>query len=293
MLASVSEYFDLNKLMGMLPNRSVHGKEIDYMLNFCHWFMLILFVGWTSYFIFCMFRFRASRNPKADHKGMRSHFSTHLEASVVIIEAVILLGFGIPLWGKRVNEIPDQQKNDALKIRAIGFQFGWQIHYAGPDGVFGRQHVRFIVPGLNPLGLDPNDPNGKDDVVSLSDMHLVAGRPTVVRVSSLDVIHGFALHQMRVQTDAIPGAEAPMWFRPTPDIGEWQIICAQLCGDGHSGMAASYRTETQKDFDEWYAGQREITQNKLKSQAEAMKKAEEAEAAAEAKEAHGEKKAEH
>ncbi len=298
MLAVFSDYFDLNKLMGMIPNKSEHGREIDSMLNFCHWFMLILFVGWTSYFLYCMWRFSASRNPKADHKGIRSHFSTHIEASVVIIEAVILIGMGIPLWGKRVNEIPDQQKADALKIRAIGFQFGWHLHYAGPDGVFGRQHVRFIVPGLNPLGLDPNDENGRDDVVSLSDMRLVVGKPTVVRVSSLDVIHGFALHQMRVQQDAIPGNEAPMWFRPM-ETGEWQIICAQLCGDGHSGMVASYSAMTQKDFDEWYAGQRDITQNKLKSQAETMKKQAEADAAEAAKATHdaeaghGEKKAEH
>jgi cytochrome c oxidase subunit 2 len=258
----------------LLPNKSEHGKEIDHMLNFSHWFMLVLFVGWTTYFLFCMWRFRASRNPKADHHGVRNHVSTHLEASVVIIEAVILLGFGIPLWGKRVNEIPDQQKADALKIRAIGFQFGWHIHYAGPDGVFGRQHVRFIVPGMNPLGLDPNDENGRDDAVT-SEMHLIKDKATVVRVSSLDVIHGFALHQMRVQQDATPGTEAPMWFRPV-EVGQWQIICAQLCGEGHSGMAASYSCETEKDFNEWYASQREITQGKLKAQSEDMKKAAEA-----------------
>jgi len=296
MFAAISEYFDLNKLMGMLPNHSEHGKEIDGMLNFCHWFMLILFVGWTSYFLFCMVRFRAGRNPKADHKGMRSHFSTHLEASVVIIEAVILLGFGIPLWGKRVNEVAEMQKEaNVLKVRAIGFQFGWHIHYAGKDGIFGRQHVRFITPS-NPLGIDPNDPNGKDDVVTLSDMKLVQGEATVVRVSSLDVIHGFALHQMRVQTDAIPGNEAPMWFRPL-DIGEWQIICAQLCGEGHSNMAASYAVLSQKDYDEWYAGQLDITQTKLKAQAETLKKQAEQDSAEAAKHEHGEgageKKAEH
>jgi cytochrome c oxidase subunit 2 len=296
MLATFSDYLDLNKLMGILPNMSEHGKEIDHMLNFCHWFMLVLFVGWTSYFIFCMIRFRQGRNPKADHHGIRNHVSTHIEASVVIIEAVILLGFGIPLWGKRVNEIPDQDKADALKIRAMGFQFGWRIHYAGPDGKFGRQHVRFIQPGVNDLGLDPEDENGRDDAVVTSDMHLIDGKATVIRVSSLDVIHGFALHQMRVQQDAIPGTEAPMWFRPVQK-GNWQIICAQLCGEGHPGMVATYSCESKEDFDSWYGTQRDITQNKLKSQAEEMKKeAEKAKAEAE-KGGHlhggGEKKAEH
>src|SRR5436190_9258178 len=156
-LAAFSDYFDLNKLLGILPNHSEHGKEIDHMLNFAHWFMLALFIGWITYFFVVIIRFHKSRNPKANYHGVRNHVSTHLEASVVIIEAVILLGFGIPLWGKRVNEIPTDEK-DPLRIRAIGYQFGWFFHYAGPDGKFGAQHTRFIGGG-NEMGLDPNDPN--------------------------------------------------------------------------------------------------------------------------------------
>ena len=53
MLAAFSDYFDLNKLLGILPNHSEHGKEIDHMMNFSHWFMLVLFVGWTGYFLCC------------------------------------------------------------------------------------------------------------------------------------------------------------------------------------------------------------------------------------------------
>lgn len=285
-LAALSDYFDLNKLMGMLPNHSEHGKEIDHMLNFCHWFMLALFVGWTTYFLFTIFRFHKSRHPKADYHGVRNHVSTHLEASVVIIEAVILLGFGLPLWGKRVNEIPVGEKDDALKIRAIGYQFGWYFHYAGADGKFGRQHVRFIN-GPNALGLDPTDHDGADDMVTVGQMHLINHKATVVRVGSRDVIHGFALHQMRIQQDAIPGTEVPQWFRPV-STGEWQIICAQLCGAGHTNMAATYLVEDQESFDKWFADQQSATQAYLKKQAaEIAKQASEANAAA----AHGEKKA--
>ncbi len=289
-IAALSDYFDLNKLMGMLPNHSEHGREIDHMLNFCHWFMLILFVGWSCFFLYTIWRFRKSRNPKASYVGATSHISTHLEVSVIIIEAVILLGFALPLWGKRVNEIPDGEKDSALKIRAIGFQFGWHFHYAGPDGKFGRQHVRFIT-GSNALGLDPTDPDGADDVVAPGTMHLVNHKATIVRVSSLDVIHGFALHQMRVQQDATPGTEVPTWFRPV-SLGEWQIICAQLCGTGHSSMVAKYIVEESKDFDAWYKEQLGNTQGYLKKQAdEVRKQAEEARAEA-AKHAavHGEKK---
>ena len=267
MLAAFSDYFDLNKLLGILPNHSEHGKEIDHMMNFSHWFMLVLFVGWITYFFYAVFRFRQSRNPKADYHGVRNHVSTHLEASVVIIEAVILLGFAIPLWGKRVNEIPTDEK-DPLRIRAIGYQFGWLFHYAGPDGKFGSQHTRFVGDG-NDFGIDPNDPNGADDAVLRQDMHLINHKATVIRVSSRDVIHGFALHQMRVQQDATPGTEAPMWFRPV-SVGRWDIICAQLCGAGHYGMVAKYSVEDQKDFDAWFKEQQDTTQKVLARQREKL-----------------------
>jgi cytochrome c oxidase subunit 2 len=284
-LAALSDYLDLNRLMGMLPNHSEHGKEIDHMLNFCHWFMLLLFVGWTCFFLFTIFRFHKSRNPRANYHGVRNHVSTHLEMGVVIIEAVILLGFALPLWGKRVNEIPLGEQDHALKVRAMGYQFGWYFHYAGPDGIFGRQNVRFVS-GPNALGLDPSDPDGADDAVTVGTMHLINHKATVVRVSSRDVIHGFALHQMRIQQDAIPGTETPQWFRPV-STGEWQIICAQLCGAGHSGMAATYIVEEQADFDKWYLDTQKNTQDYLKKQAEQIAKAPVAAAPA----PHGEQKA--
>ena len=268
-LAIISDWFDLNKLLGILPNHSEHGKEIDHMLNFCHWFMLALFVGWITYFLFAIWRFRAAKNPKADYHGVTSHVSTHLEASVVIIEAVILLGFAIPLWGKRVNDIPTDEKNP-LRIRAIGFQFGWFFHYAGADGKFGAQHPRFVGDG-NALGIDPNDPNSADDAVATSNMHIENQRSTVIRVSSRDVIHGFCLPQMRVQQDATPGLEAPLWFRPIT-TGEWDIICAQLCGAGHSAMRATYTSEDKKNFDGWFKDQLDGTQKVFAAQREILKK---------------------
>lgn len=276
----------LNKALGILPNFSEHGPEIDHMLEFCHWFMLILFVGWSLYFLYTIWRFHRSRQPKADYHGVRNHVSTHLEVSVIIIEAVILLGFALPLWGKRVNELPAEDQKDALRVRAMGFQFGWFFHYAGADGKFARQHLRFID-GSNELGIDPNDPDGADDVVVKNDLHLINKKATLVRVSARDVIHGFALHQMRVQQDAMPGTEVPLWFRPI-GTGTWQIICAQLCGAGHSTMQSPYSVEEQAAFDDWYKGQKEFTQGYLTKQRENMAaKAAEAPAAGEHGAGHG------
>jgi cytochrome c oxidase subunit 2 len=243
----------LNRLLGILPNASEHGPMVDHMLEFCHWFMLVLFVGWTSYFLVTIWKFHRSRNPKADYHGVRSHASTHLEASVVLVEAVILLGFALPLWGRRVNDIPIS--GDRLEVRCIGKQFNWYFHYPGPDGKFGKQRAEAIS-GANPLGIDPNDADGKDDYVTI-DLHLVNHKPTVLRVSSIDVIHGLALHQMRIQQDAMPGMEIPQWLRPIK-TGTWEIICAQLCGPSHSAMRATYTVQEQKEFDDFQKEQLDL-----------------------------------
>ncbi len=235
----------LNALLGLPESASAHGFEVDQMLEFCHWFMLVLFVGWSVFFLYCLFRFRRSANPHANHYGVRNKLSTHLEIGVVCIEAVLLLGFAFPLWAKRVNDFPDLA--DAVQVRAYGFQFGWHIHYPGADGVFGRRSVEFIAP-QNPIGLDPADEHGRDDTMTINTVPLPVGKPAIITVSSFDVIHNFAIHQMRIAQDAIPGMEVPMWFTPITE-GVFEVICGQLCGTGHSNMRAELEILPQADFE--------------------------------------------
>jgi len=239
----------INKALGILPNASEHGYLVDHMLEFCHWFMAILFVGWSLYFCYTVYRFHRSRHPKADYHGVQSKASTHLEFSVVLIEAVLLLGFALPLWGKRVNGDQFPPSTDAVRVHAVAEQFAWNFHYPGPDGVFGRQNVN-LVTSANPLGLDPNDPAGQDDIVSKNELHLVNQKPTVIEVTSKDVIHGLSLQHMRMSQDAIPGSKIPVWFRPIR-MGEYEIICSQLCGSGHFGMRSIMKVESQAEFDAW------------------------------------------
>ncbi len=241
--------FSINKALGLLPNASEHGRAVDHLLEACHWFMAVLFVGWTCYFFYTIFRFHKSRHPKADYHGVQSKASAHLEFSVVLIEAVLLLGFGLPLCGKRVVESEFPDKAEAVRIHAVGEQFAWNFHYPGPDGDFGRRHIGFLS-SSNPLGIDPNDPAGKDDIVSKNEMHLINKRPTTIDISSKDVIHSFSLQHMRQCQDAIPGTIIPMWFRPIV-AGEYEIVCAQLCGAGHYAMKAIMKVETKEEFDAW------------------------------------------
>jgi len=85
---------------------STQGPAIDDINVWVHWLMALLFVGWGAFFIYTLFRFRESKNPKADYHGIRSHFSSYLEAVVGVIEVALLLGFAIPIWASRVNDVP-------------------------------------------------------------------------------------------------------------------------------------------------------------------------------------------
>src|SRR3954467_915888 len=173
----------INEFLGQPPNASEHGFQIDHILEFCHWFMAALFVGWLSYFIYVLIRFRRSRHPTADHQGVKSGISTHLEFSVVLIEAVLLLGFAIPLWAKRVNSFPEDK--DAIVVHAVGQQFNWNFHMPGPDGVFGRRDVA-LVSNNNPLGLDASDPAAKDGSSAGGELHVRKVRPLIFEWSARD-----------------------------------------------------------------------------------------------------------
>jgi cytochrome c oxidase subunit 2 len=238
----------LNRWLGMTENASEHGAQVDHLLEFAHWFMLLLFVGWTIFFICTIIRFRSKRNPQANYYGVQTRLASHLEIGVVITEAVLLFGFAFPLWAKQAKQFP--RVADSVQVRAVGQQFGWNFHYPGPDNKFGKGDPD-LVTGANPLGLDyDNDPAAKDDIVTFNEMHVPLNKPAIVYVSSKDVIHNYAIAHMRVSQDAIPGTSVPVWFKPVR-TGEFEIICAQLCGLGHYNMKALLVVDKTEDYDIW------------------------------------------
>ncbi len=247
----------INEFLGMPPNASAEGYQVDHIIEFSHWFMGVLFVGWWAFFIFVLWRFRQKRNPVASHEGVTSGISTHLEFAVVLIDAVLLIGFAIPLWAKRVDKIPDEKS--AIVVHAVGQQFAWNFHLPGPDGVFGRRDIS-LESSSNPLGLDPSDPAGKDDLTAQGELHVPIDRDVIVDLSSKDVIHNFCLPGMRMAQDAIPGQIIPLWFKPIK-TGNFEIVCGQLCGLGHYGMKGMVVVDTPDDYQAWLKERQELSGN--------------------------------
>ena len=240
------------KLLGIPENFSAHGGQVDHMLDVVHWFMLVLFVGWTLFFFYCIFRFWHRRHPKASYDGVKSHLSSHLEVGVIIVEAVLLLGFAFPLWAERVDSWSEVQKLDPARVRVVGWQFGWTYHYPGADGKFGRTDPA-LISGTNDLGVDFEDPNAWDDFTSPI-LKLPVNRPAVLNIGSKDVIHNYHIVPMRIQQDAIPGREIAMWFTPVKTL-ETFVVCGQLCGEGHGNMVGTMEVVSTGDYDSWFKGQ--------------------------------------
>lgn len=237
----------------MPENASAHGPRLDFINALVHWLMLALWVGWAIYLIYVMWRFSAKRHPRAVYEGTKAHVAKWSEAGVVFAEVVLLLAFSIPAWSDWVA--PPPKAKNPYEIRVVAEQFAWNVHYPGPDGMFGRTAADLVEAGTNPLGLDLRDPAAKDDILSLNQLHLELNRPVTIHLTSKDVIHSFALQQMRVKQDAIPGMSIPVHFTPVKlSKGKtWEIACAQLCGLGHYRMRGSYFVETKEEFNKWLA----------------------------------------
>lgn len=240
----------LMESLGIAPNASQHGYTIDSMLEMLHWFMLLLFVGWGSFYAYTLWRFQQKKSPKADYTGATSHLPTKLEGGVLVLEVVLLMAFAAPIWANRVSQFPTGP--DVIHLHVVGQQFLWNFQYSGPDGKFGRRESK-LVTASNQLGLDRNDPDAFDDLTSMGEMHLPVNRPAIVDVMSKDVIHDFCIPNMRVAQDAIPGTTIPLWFIPVK-TGTYEIVCAQLCGNNHSAMKATLVVESEADYKKWFAG---------------------------------------
>jgi cytochrome c oxidase subunit 2 len=236
------------KLLFMPELASSNGKAVDALIVYVHWLMISLFVGWTGYFIYVLWRFNVRRNPKAEYEGSKSHLPKQVEIGVVLAEAVLLIGLAIPIWAKNVQDFPKPE--DSTVIQVMAQQFAWNVRYPGPDGKFGRQDMK-LISNDNVFGVDPTDSQGKDDIQLLNDIHVPVDKPVLIYLSSKDVIHSFKLLAMRITQDAIPGLRIPLTFTPTK-IGRYQIECAQLCGNGHAAMAGGFVTvQSQADYDAW------------------------------------------
>ncbi len=186
--------------------------------------------------------------------GQRAYY-THgnnlVEVVWTAIPALILIGLTFKsqqVWSQVRGTPPPAD----VQVEITGQQFAWNIHYPGADHTFGRTEAKLVNEASNPIGLDPSDPNAKDDVVTVNQLHLPVGKTVLVHLKSKDVIHSFFVPQFRMKLDAVPGLTGRLWVSATK-TGNFEIACAELCGLGHYRMRGYLVIESPEAFQAWLA----------------------------------------
>lgn len=229
---------------------SSHAAALDAVLRGIHVHMAAIGIVWAIVLIYALIRFRAGANPEPRAEGPRGLWPAIAIGAVVLGDVFILATQALPAWSARLAPPEDRTP---LEIRVIAERFAWNIHYPGPDQIFGRTDPQ-LISATNPVGIDRNDSAARDDIGLLNILTLPVDRTIVIQLSSRDVVHSFTLPEMRVKQDATPGLASRVWFTPTV-TGGWEIVCSQLCGLGHFRMRGEYRVLPAAEWSAWLASE--------------------------------------
>src|SRR5438309_11025547 len=182
LVAGVVSFVVAAHLWWLQPLASVQGRVIDQYFNSILAVTAIAFVATHLFLATALIRYGARGKERASY--WHEHLGAELTWTIVPGVAFVLLGIlGVFTWSKLYSAPP----SNAQVVEVTGRQFFWYIRYPGPHGTFARFDPKFVSPG-NPLGLDPNDPATKTNVVGLHELHMICNRPIGVGVRAGDVI---------------------------------------------------------------------------------------------------------
>ena len=208
----------------------------------------IVFVAVNLFMAYAIIRYRHKPGAKANYEPENKKLEVWLTILTTIGVAAMLTP-GLFVWAKFVN-VPE----GAVEIEAVGQQWHWSFRLPGEDGEFGTVDAKLI--GVDNLfGIDPEDPNGQDDVlVDEAIVHIPVGEPVQFWLRSKDVLHNFTVAQFRVKMDLVPGMQTYLWLEPTV-VGEYEILCEELCGIAHHAMRGRVVVDEPEDYQAWVDSQ--------------------------------------
>lgn len=226
---------------------------IDNTLVITFWITGAVFSAVVLFMAYCVYRFRHTEGRIAVYEPE----SRKLESWLTVVTAVgvaALLAPGLFVWSRFIT-VPA----DATEIEVVAQQWQWSFRLPGADGKLGTSNAR-LIGSDNPLGIDPQDPNGQDDVVvEAADLHLPIDKPVKVLLRSIDVLHDFYVPEFRAKMDMVPGTVTYFWFTPTR-TGSFEVLCAELCGIGHAFMRGVVDVDTEQDYQAWLQEQSTFAQ---------------------------------
>jgi cytochrome c oxidase subunit 2 len=228
-------------------------QYIDSTINITFWITGVVFTAVVLFMAYCVFRFRHQPGRRAAYEPENKKLESWLTIGTAL-GVVAMLTPGLVVWNQFIT-VPQ----GASEVEVVGQQWQWSYRLPGKDNRLGTSDARYIS-GDNPLGVNPDDPFGKDDVVIQGgDLHLPLGKPVKVLLRSIDVLHDFFVPQFRAKMDMIPGTVTYYWFTPTK-TGTLEILCFEYCGTGHPYMRGTVVVEPESSYQAWLSVQKTFAQ---------------------------------
>lgn len=196
------------------------AKEVDTLYHVLLIISILVFVLVMTVAIYSVWRFRARPGDMSD--GAPIHGNTRLE--VIWVAIPFLLVTGLAGYGWKVLADEEVHHKGELHVAVVAQQFAWHFQYE-------------------------NRGNFQTD-----NLYLPAGQPVRFDIQTKDVIHEFWVPAWRLGEDAVPGVVTHMRATPTR-AGTYPIVCAELCGQGHSTMRTTLHIVSASDFSAWLARQ--------------------------------------
>ena len=237
---------------------------IDTTISITFWVTGIVFVAVSLFMAWAIMRYRYRKEARASYEPENKK----LEGRLLVLTALgvaAMLAPGLVVWA-RIVAVPEE----APVVEAVAQQWQWMYRLPGNDGKLGTTHARYTS-DENPFGMNPGDPNGRDDVLVTSpELHLPLGKPVKLLLRSKDVLHNFSIAQIRVKMDLVPGLVTYTWFTPTRP-GTYDLLCEELCGVGHFAMRGRLVVDEPDAFQAWYGKQATYAQLRGRATADAAK----------------------
>ncbi|MBY4732095.1 cytochrome c oxidase subunit II [Cupriavidus pauculus] len=223
-------------------------KQMDDTLTITLVITGVFFVVINLFVAYIVWRFRHREGHRAAYEPENARLERWL-IGLSTVGIMALLAPGLIVYADYVHPPPG-----AMQMEVVGQQWQWAFRFPGKSGQLGTTDARFVN-SSNPLGLNPDDPRGQDNVIVVGpEVHLPLNRPVKVLLRSKDVLHDFYVPPIRARMNMVPGMVTSFWFTPT-QAGKFDILCAQLCGVGHYNMRGYVIVEEQAAFDSWLAKQ--------------------------------------
>jgi len=199
---------------------STQRESIDLLLDVM--IVLSAFVFWLVMVMlfYALYKFRAKPGDESD--GEPIHGNTRLEIAWTVIPTVIVL-FGAAYSWIVLDDI-EAYEADRMVVDVYSQQYAWNFTYTD-EGKYSR-----------------------------GELHVPVDRQIEFKMHALDVIHSFWVPEWGIKKDNVPGLTTRAIINPNVE-GNYQLICTELCGFGHSTMRAEVIVESQEEFDKWVATQ--------------------------------------